>query len=125
MPIEGLYSEVIRRTGLIEEIQRTNKIMITGPNTFSALINSLQLGFKTLTIEKRSNEIWNILVSFRKEFSNFVDLLAKSQKQINTVSTTLESATKKTQMIEKQLSKVEGIEMEQEDIIEYAYKETE
>lgn len=125
LPIEGLYSEVIRRTGLIEEIQRTNKIMITGPNTFSALINSLQLGFKTLTIEKRSNEIWNILVSFRKEFSNFVDLLAKSQKQINTVSTTLESATKKTQMIEKQLSKVEGIEMEQEDIIEYAYKETE
>lgn len=111
LPIEGLYSEVVRRTGLIEEIQRNYKILITGPNTISAFLNSLQLGFKTLTIEKRSNEIWSILAGFRKEFTNFVDLLAKSQKQINTVSTTLESATKRTQMIEKQLMKVDEIEV--------------
>ena len=112
LPIEGLYSEVIRRTGLIEELQRTYKILVTGPNTLSAFLNSLQLGFKTLTIEKRSNEIWNILVSFKKEFTNFVDLLSKSQKQITTVSNTLENATKRTQMIEKQLSKVDEIEVE-------------
>lgn len=111
LPIEGLYSEVVRRTGLIEEIQRNYKIMVTGPNTLSAFINSLQLGFKTLTIEKRSNEIWSILVGFKKEFSNFVDLLGRSQKQINTVSTTLENATKKTQLIEKQLQKVDEIEV--------------
>ncbi|MBQ7307522.1 MAG: DNA recombination protein RmuC [Clostridia bacterium] len=126
LPIEGLYSEVVRRTGLIEEIQRNYKIMVTGPNTLSAFINSLQLGFKTLTIEKRSNEIWNILVGFKKEFSNFVDLLGRSQKQINTVSTTLENATKRTQMIEKQLQKVDEIEVPiSQDEIEFELKETE
>lgn len=118
LPIEGLYSEVVRRTGLIEELQRNYKILITGPNTLSAFINSLQLGFKTLTIEKRSNEIWNILIGFKKEFSNFVDLLTRSQKQINTVSTTLESATKRTQIIEKQLSKVDEIEVEVDEKIQ-------
>ena len=112
---EGLYSEVIRNTNLVEKLQQEFRILICGPTTLSALLNSLQMGFKTLAIEKRSAEIWNMLSVFRKEFSTYVELLAKTQKKLNEASDTIEDATKKSLKITKQLSKVEEIGNDSEE----------
>jgi DNA recombination protein RmuC len=106
---EGLYSEVIKNTALVEKLQQEFRVLVCGPTTLSALLNSLQMGFKTLAIEKRSAEIWNMLSVFRKEFSTYVELLTKTQKKLSEASTTIEDATKKSQKISKQLSKVEYI----------------
>ena len=106
---EGLYSEVIKNTGLVEKLQQEFHILICGPTTLSALLNSLQMGFKTLAIEKRSAEIWNMLSVFKKEFSTYVELLEKTQKKLSEASTTIEDASKKSQKISKQLSKVDDI----------------
>ena len=106
LPLEGLYSEAIKKTGLIEELQRNYHIIVCGPTTLSALLNSLQMGFQTLAIEKRSSEIWSLLSTFKKEFVSFVDLLTKTQKKIDEASGTITDATKKTQKIQKQLNKV-------------------
>ncbi len=106
LPLEGLYGEAIKRTGLIEQLQRDYRIIVCGPTTLSALLNSLQMGFQTLAIEKRSSEIWNLLSTFKKEFVTFVDLLTKTQKKIDEASGTISDATKKTQKIQKQLNKV-------------------
>ena len=106
LPLEGLYGETIKKTGLIEELQRDYKVIICGPTTLSALLNSLQMGFQTLAIEKRSSEIWTLLTTFKKEFVTFVDLLTKTQKEIDKASGTLNDATRKTQKIQKQLNKV-------------------
>ena len=96
LPIEGLYAEVIRRPALLDTLQHKYKIMVCGPTTLTALLNSLQMGFKTLAIEKRSSEIWNTLSMFKSEFTKFVDLLSKTQKKIDEASSTLDYATKKT-----------------------------
>ena len=106
LAIEGLYAEVLKRPGFAEEIQREYKIIICGPTTLSALLSSLQLGFKTLSIEKRSSEIWSLLGSFKQEFSKFVDLLSKTQKKLDEASNTIEFATKKSKTIERKLNKV-------------------
>ena len=103
---EGLYAEVIKQNGLFEQVQRDYKVTICGPTTLSALLNSLQMGFKTLAIEKRSSEIWTMLSTFKKEFSTYVELLTKSQKKLSEATDTIESATKKSEKIQKQLSKV-------------------
>lgn len=106
---EGLYSEIIKNTTLVEKLQQENHILICGPTTISALLNSLQMGFKTLAIEKRSAEIWNMLAVFKKEFTTYVELLSKTQKKLNEATNTIEDATKKSQKISKQLSKVEDL----------------
>ena len=112
---EGLYAEVLKNVGLIENLQRDYRIIICGPTTFSALLNSLQMGFKTLAIEKQSADIWNALSVFKKEFVTFVDLLSKTQKKIDEAGSSLESATKKSQTIQKKLDKFVGIEFEETD----------
>ena len=125
LPIEGLYAEVMRRPALCEFIQHKYKIMICGPTTLTALLNSLQMGFKTLAIEKRSSEIWNTLSVFKMEFNKFVDLLAKTQKKIDEASTTLDFATKKTKTIQKKLKDVADIDTQTtidfsaEDLIDF------
>lgn len=106
LAIEGLYAEVLRNPGLVEQIQSEYKIIICGPTTLSALLSSLQLGFKTLSIEKRSSEIWMLLGSFKQEFSKFVELLSKTQKKLDEASNTIEFATKKSKTIERKLKKV-------------------
>ena len=106
---EGLYSEVIRNTNLSNKLQQEYHILVCGPTTLSALLNSLQMGFKTLAIEKRSAEIWNMLAVFKKEFSTYVELLEKTQKKLSEAESTIEDASKKSQKISKQLSKVEDI----------------
>ena len=112
LPIEGLYAEVMRRPALCETLQHKYKIMVCGPTTLTALLNSLQMGFKTLAIEKRSSEIWNTLSVFKLEFNKFVDLLSKTQKKIDEASNTLEFATKKTKTIQRKLKDVADIDPE-------------
>ena len=106
---EGLYAELLRNSGLVEELQREYRVIISGPTTFSAILNSLQMGFKTLSIQKHSSEIWNALTSFKKEFSIFTELLAKTQKKVMEASDTIDDATKKTRTIERNLNKVTDI----------------
>ena len=118
LALEGLYAEVLRMPGLAEELQREYKVVICGPTTISALLNSLQLGFKTLSIEKRSSEIWQLLGVFKQEFGKFVDLLAKTQKKLAEASNTIESATKKSRTIERKLKNVTGIEEESDILLE-------
>lgn len=110
LSIEGLYAEVLRIPGLCETLQQQYKVVVCGPTTIAALLNSLQLGFRTLTIEKRSSEVWTLLGTFKNEFSKFAILLTKTQKKINELSNTIESASKKTKTIERKLRNVTTVE---------------
>lgn len=106
LPVEGLYAEVLRKSDLIDAIQREYKILICGPTTLTALLNSLQMGFRTVAIEKRSSEIWNMLGVFKQEFVKFVELLSKTRKKLDEASDTIDFATKKTKTIERKLKEV-------------------
>lgn len=122
LPIEGLYAEVVKDVELVDFVQNNYKIVICGPTTLSALLNSLQMGFKTLYIEKRSSEIWGILSTFKTEFEKFVGLLSKTQSKLNDANTTIEQATKSSRKIAKKLSDVSqvvGIEYEETEQIEF------
>ena len=118
LPIEGLYAEVVKKTELIQSLQRDFRIMVCGPTTLAALLNSLQLGFKTLAIEKRSSEVWNLLSLFRNDFKKFCELIGKTQKKLNEASNTIDDAAKKTRTIERQLSKVDSFAPSQEETID-------
>jgi len=108
LPIEGLYAEVLRHPGLFEILQRKYKIVITGPTTLSAFLNSLQMGFRTLAIQKRSSEVWDILKAVKHEFKSFSGVLEKVQKQIKAASGTLETLrTTRTNVLERKLKDVE------------------
>jgi DNA recombination protein RmuC len=82
LPFEGIYAEVVRRASLLEQLQREYKIVVTGPTTLAAILNSLQMGFKTLAIQKRSSEVWNILKAVKTEFGEFSKVLTKAQEKI-------------------------------------------
>ncbi len=110
LPVEGLYAEVTKKPALLETLQQEYRILVCGPSTLTALLNSLQMGFKTLAIEKRSSEIWNMLSVFKKEFTKFVELLGKTQKKLDEASSTIEFATKKTKTIQRKLKDVADIE---------------
>lgn len=103
---EGLYAEVVKNPGLVETLQRQYKIIVCGPTTITALLNSLQLGFKTLSIEKRSSEIWKLLGVFKQDFEHFATLLSKTQKKLEEATDTIEGASKRTQIIAKKLRNV-------------------
>jgi len=108
LPIESLYAEVLRHPGLFEILQRKYKITVTGPTTLSALLNSLQMGFRTLAVQKRSSEVWDILKAVKFEFKEFSGVLAKVHKQLNTASGTLETLrTTRTNVMERKLKDVE------------------
>ena len=83
LPFEGIYAEVVRKASLLEELQRKYKIIVTGPTTLAAILNSLQMGFKTLAIQKRSSEVWKVLGAVKKEFETFGGLMNKAQKNIH------------------------------------------
>ncbi len=106
LPIEGLYAEIVRDTELLDVLQNQYKIMVCGPTTLNAMLNSLQMGFKTLSIEKRSSELWEILSTFKQEFENFVVLLTKTQNKLGEANNTIEQATKSSQKIAKKLNDV-------------------
>ncbi len=109
LPIEGLYAEVLRRPGLSEFIQREYRVVITGPTTLAALLNSLQMGFRTLAIEKRSSEVWQLLGVVKQEFGLFGVILDKTQKKLQEASNSIETAAKKSRNIERKLSKVQEL----------------
>ena len=109
LPVEGLYAEIVRRPGLIETLQREYKIIITGPTTLAAILNSLQLGFRTLAIEKRSSEVWTLLGAVKTEFGRFGDILDKTHKKLQEASNTIEDASRKSRTIEKKLKNVQEL----------------
>jgi DNA recombination protein RmuC len=109
LPYESLYAEVLRRPGLCELIQRTCRVTITGPTTLYALLNSLQMGFRTLTIEKRSSEVWVLLSAVKTEFNRFGTILEKTHKKLQEASHTIEEAAMKSRTIERKLKDVQDL----------------
>ena len=100
-----MYAEILRIPGLFEAIRRDYKVIVTGPTTIQAILNSLHMGFRTLSIQKRSSEVWEVLGVVKKEFGKFGDLLEKTQEKLTQAGKTIEDAVKKTRTIEKKLSK--------------------
>ncbi|HVI57023.1 MAG TPA: DNA recombination protein RmuC [Luteibacter sp.] len=109
LPTEGLYAEVIRRPGLSDQLQREYRVTIAGPTTLTALLNSLQMGFRTLAIEKRSSEVWQVLGAVKNEFSKFGTVLERTRKQLDTVRNSIDSAGTRTRAIERKLRGVESL----------------
>lgn len=109
LPVEGLYAEVLRRPGLCELLQRECKVIVSGPTTLAALLNSLQMGFRTLAIEKRSSEVWHLLGAVKTEFGKFVEVLEKTQKKLQEASNTIETATRKSRTIARKLKNVQTL----------------
>jgi DNA recombination protein RmuC len=108
LPTEGLYAEAIRRPGLADYL-REMRVTIAGPTTLAAILNSLQMGFRTLAIEKRSSEVWTLLGAVKTEFGRFGDILEKTQKKLVEATNTLEDAGKKTRTIERRLRQVQDV----------------
>jgi DNA recombination protein RmuC len=110
LPFEGIYAEVVRKASLLEELQRTYKVIVTGPTTLAAILNSLQMGFRTLAIQQRSSEVWKVLGAVKKEFENFGGLMQKAQKNIQTGLDQLDDVMgKRTKAIQRKLRSVETL----------------
>jgi DNA recombination protein RmuC len=109
LPIEGLYAEALRIRGLAEFVQREYRVVLAGPTTLSALLNSLQMGFRTLAIEKRSSEVWKILSAVKTEFGKFGEVLDKTKKKLQEASNTIDAAATRTRVIERKLRDVEEL----------------
>jgi DNA recombination protein RmuC len=107
LPTEGLYAEIIRRPGLADSIQRDYRIIITGPTTLLALLNSLRMGFRTLAIQKRSSEVWQILGAVKTEFGKYGTILEKVQKKLQEASSTIDDVTVRRRAIDRKLRSVE------------------
>ncbi len=113
LPIEGLYAEVVKNTNLIEELQRNHKVIVTGPTTLSAFLNSLQMGFKTLAIEKRATEVWNVLGAVKTEFEKFGETLRKAKEKIDKASEDIENLVgTRTKKIQSKLKQVQELPYE-------------
>ena len=109
VPTEGLYAEALRRPGLLEALQREHKVMLAGPTTLLATLTSLQMGFRTLALEKRSAEVWEVLGAVKTEFSKFGDVLDKTKKKLNEASDTLDAASVRTRAMARRLKTVEAL----------------
>ncbi|UDG82054.1 DNA recombination protein RmuC [Candidatus Vallotia cooleyia] len=115
LPTEGLYAEILRRPGLTDTLQREYRITIAGPTTLTALLNSLQMGFRTLAIERRSSEVWQVLGAVKTEFGKFGNVLAKTKNQLATVTRSIELAETRTRQMHRKLIEVEALPGEQAD----------
>jgi len=111
LPVEGLFAEVLRIPGLFEKIRKDLNVIITGPTTITAILNSLQMGFRTLAIEKKSQEVWKVLGAVKTEFKKFNDLLTKTREKLESAASEIEKAQKRTQMIDRKLKGVEQLDM--------------
>ncbi len=107
VPIEGLYAEILRITGLMEVVQHEYKVIITGPTTFSAIVSTLQIGYRAVAIQQRSSEVWGMLTVVRKEFARFMDLLSKTRLKLDQASKVIGEAESKTRNIQKHLKNIE------------------
>ncbi|MFW5780300.1 MAG: DNA recombination protein RmuC, partial [Bacillota bacterium] len=109
LPTEGLYAEVLRISGLVEELQNKFRIIPSGPSNTAALLNSLQMGFRSMAIKKSSIEVFKIFMEFKKDFGLFVKNIQQVKEQLDRANNTLDDATKRTSIIQKKLNKVEGM----------------
>ena len=109
VPTEGLYAEALRRPGLMEALQREHRVTLAGPTTLLATLNSLQMGFRTLALEKRSTEVWEVLGAVKTEFGKFGEVLAKTKKKLDEASNTIDQAQTRTNVMTRTLKKVEGL----------------
>jgi DNA recombination protein RmuC len=109
LPFEGLYAEVLRRPGLFDSLQRDHRVTVCGPTTLTAILNSLQMGFRTLAIEQRSSEVWQILGAVKSEFAKFGEVLARTKKKLEEATSTIGSAEVRTRAIERKLRGVESL----------------
>lgn len=109
LPVEGLYAEVLRRPGLVEMLQQKYRVNVTGPTTLAALLNSLQMGFRTLAIEKRSSEVWSLLGAVKTEFNKFGEVLEKTKKKLQEATNTMDQASVRTRAIARRLRAVQEL----------------
>jgi DNA recombination protein RmuC len=109
LPTEGLYAEALRHPGLVERLQREHRIVVAGPTTLAAVLNSLRIGFRTLAIEQRSSEVWKVLGAVKHEFGKFGDVLQKVKRQLDTAGRTIEETGVRTRAMEKKLRSVEEL----------------
>jgi len=109
LPTEGLYAEALRRPGLVESLQREHRVSVAGPTTLAALLNSLQMGFRTLAIQKRSSEVWQVLGAVKTEFGRFGEVIGKVQKKPQEASNAIDTAATKSRTIERKLRDVEAL----------------
>ena len=115
LPFEGLFAEVVRHPDLIAVLQRDYKIVVTGPTTLAAMLNSLQMGFRTLAIQKHSSDVWKVLASVKKEFNTFGGVLEKAQRKINEANNEIETLVgTRTRMMQSKLKNVEQLEVPEE-----------
>jgi DNA recombination protein RmuC len=114
LPTEGLYAEVLRRPGLADSLQREQRVVVVGPTTLAALLNSLQMGFRTLAVQKRSSEVWKVLGAVKTEFGRFGSALEKVKKKLDETGNTIDDAVHRSRQIERRLKKVEAMPVEEE-----------
>ena len=107
LPTEGLFAEIIRRPGLVDDLQREYRIVVTGPTTLMALLNSLRMGFRTLAIQKRSSEVWQVLAAVKTEFGKYGDILDKVQQKLHEASNTIDKVSVRRRAIDRKLRSVE------------------
>jgi len=126
LPVESLYAEVLRHPGLFEKLQTQYRITITGPTTLSALLNSLNMGFRTLAVQKRSSEVWKVLEAVKTEFGKFGEQLDKVKKQLNTASSSLDLLSNtRTNAINRKLRDIDTVELSSaQEILELPESET-
>ncbi|MYM73360.1 DNA recombination protein RmuC [Duganella sp. FT134W] len=117
LPTEGLYAEVMRRPGLADDLQRVHRISIAGPSTLTALLNSLQMGFRTLALEKRSSEVWQVLGAVKTEFAKFGDVLAATKLTLERAAKNIESAETRSRVMARKLKTVEALPSEQAQLL--------
>lgn len=110
LPMEGLYAEIMRHSDVAEQIQREQRVVMAGPSTLMALLNSLQMGFRTLAIEQRSAEVWKLLGAVKTDFGSFAQVLQKTQEKLQQASSTIDSAFVRTRSIERKLRRVEAMD---------------
>ncbi|MGA0608675.1 DNA recombination protein RmuC [Caldimonas sp. KR1-144] len=110
VPTEGLYAEALRRPGLVEALQREHRVTLAGPTTLLATLTSLQMGFRTLALEKRSAEVWDVLGAVKLEFGKFGDVLAKTKKKLEEASNTIDAAQTRTNVMQRKLKSVEALD---------------
>ncbi len=127
IPIEGLYAQLLKIPGLVESIQREYRVMITGPTTITAILNSLQMGFRTLAIEQQSSEIWQTLSEVKTEFGRFGEILERTQKKLQEASNQIDAGATRARAIERKLKNVDTFEIgkREVDLIETAESELE
>ena len=109
LPTEGLYAEVLRQPGLVQELQAEGRVVVAGPTTLAAILSSLRMGFRTIAIERRSSEVWRVLGAVKSEFGKFGEVLERVRRQLATASNTIEDTGRRTRAMEQRLRHVEEL----------------